>query len=70
MIFLRIMKNRGLFYEFCAKIPRFFMNTHFILLLILLVFSVEIVLALASTRGHAHDIPFEVSTLIGQFLNS
>ncbi len=36
----------------------------------LLVFSVEIELAFACTRSHAHNWLFELSTLIGQFLNS
>ena len=36
----------------------------------LLALSVEIALALTCTRGHAHNVPFELSTLIGQFLNS
>ena len=29
--------------------------------------AVEIALALACTRGHAHDVPFESSALIGHF---
>ena len=33
-------------------------------------FSVEIMLALACTRGHVHNIPFESSALTGRFLNS
>ena len=36
----------------------------------LLVLLVEIALALACTRDHAHNVPFESSALIGQFLNS
>ena len=36
----------------------------------LLVLSVEITLVLACTRGHAHNVPFESSAPIGQFLNS
>ena len=34
----------------------------------LLALSVEIALALACTRGHAHNVPFELSAFIGQFL--
>ena len=32
----------------------------------LLAFSVEIVLVLACTRGHTHDVSFELSAVIGQ----
>ena len=34
------------------------------------VLSVEIALVLACTQGHVHNLPFESSALIGQFLNS
>ena len=64
LIFPRIVKNRDVFHEFYA---RFFMNAHFSYLL---TFSVEIALVLACTQGQAHDVPYEASTLIGQFLNS
>ena len=36
----------------------------------LLAFLVEIALVLACTRGHAHNVSFESSVFIGQFLNS
>ena len=65
LIFLRTEKNRGVFHEFYA---RFFTNARFIL------WSARAFgrnrLALACTRGHAHNVPFESSALIGQFLNS
>ena len=56
----RTEKNRGEFYA------RFFINAP--LYCDLLVLSVEI--ALTCTQGHAHNVPFELSALSGQFLNS
>ena len=66
LIFLRTVKNSAVFHGFYAI---FFMNVRFILC-DLLAFLVEIALALACTWGHAHNVPFESSALIGQFLNS
>ena len=62
LIFLRTIKNRGIFVSFV-------LDSSWLLVLYcyLLAFSVEIVLALAYTQGHAHDVPFDVSALIGQF---
>ena len=58
LIFLRTVKNRGVFHEFYA---RFFMNACFIYC-DLLAFSFKIALVLAYTRGHSHN---ESSALIG-----
>jgi hypothetical protein len=57
-IFLKSVKNRGVFRDFYARF--------FVLYCDLLAFSVEIALALACTWGHAHNWLFESSALIGQ----